>query len=197
MEKLLKVEGVAAVLAIDNIDTDQIISAEYLKITDKSGLGEHLFANWRYNADEKNNRIENEKFVLNQAETRRAKVLIAGDNFGCGSSREHAPWALVDYGIQVVISSSIADIFRNNAYKNGLLPVVVSPEQHKNLLKLNGEEIEVDIESLKIITANETIDFELESFAQYCFLNGMDQLDFLLSHLSSTEKYEQDEAVFR
>jgi len=186
MQAINIITGTAAVLNVANIDTDQIIPAEHLKITDKAGLGRHLFANWRYHADGS----DNAEFVLNQASTRQARILIAGDNFGCGSSREHAPWALVDYGIRVVISCSIADIFRNNSLKNGLLPIVVTPEEHAYLLGLNGQTLTVDVASLTIQCETRLISFQLEPFARYCFLNGMDQLDFLLSHVAQIDAFE-------
>ena len=196
MEALKKISGTAAVLDIENIDTDQIIPAEYLKITNKDGLGEHLFSNWRYHGNSEAEREDNANFVLNKPETKGAKVLIAGDNFGCGSSREHAPWALVDYGIRVVMSSSIADIFRNNSIKNGLLPIVVSKEELNYLKTLNAQEIVVDIENQTVATKDRTIDFDIEPFARYCFLNGMDQLDFLLSKDSEIAKFESNQIVY-
>jgi len=186
MKAVRHIKGTAAVLAVDNIDTDQIIPAEHLKITDKKGLGKHLFSNWRYLADGSNN----QDFVLNQAKTQASKILIAGDNFGCGSSREHAPWALVDFGIQVVISTSIADIFRNNSIKNGLLPILVDKDSHNYLLEQNSREICIDIESQKILCKDREFRFDLEPFTRFCFLNGMDQLDFLMSHSEKITQFE-------
>jgi len=196
MEALKEISGTTAVLDIENIDTDQIIPAEYLKITNKDGLGEHLFSNWRYHGNTEAERVDNQDFVLNKPETKEAKILIAADNFGCGSSREHAPWALVDFGIRVVISSSIADIFRNNSVKNGLLPIVVSEEELADLKKQNAKSVKVDIEAKIIVTEDKTINFEIEPFARYCFLNGMDQLDFLISRDSEISEFESSQKVY-
>ena len=186
MNKFECLNSTIAVLAIDNIDTDQIIASDHLKITDKKGLGKHLFSDWRYLSDGKNN----DEFVLNQAVTKDSKVLVGGDNFACGSSREHAPWALLDYGIQVVISSSIADIFYTNAIKNGLAVIVVSKSQHEFLLAQNGSEIKVDLQQQKIVCQDHVIEFEMEAFARYCLLNGVDQLEFLLGKMDQINSYE-------
>lgn len=186
MNKFEKITTQAAVLAIENIDTDQIIGSDYLKITNKAGLGKHLFADWRYTKDGQ----DNPDFVLNQEATKQAQVIIAGDNFACGSSREHAPWALLDYGIKAVISSSIADIFSSNAKKNGLLPIVVTPAEHEFLLKQNGKTITVDLENQTITCGDQTISFNIEPFARYCFLNGFDELDFLMSHETDIADFE-------
>ncbi|TQV75292.1 3-isopropylmalate dehydratase small subunit [Aliikangiella marina] len=192
MESLKQVETIAAVLPIENIDTDQIIPAEYLKITTKEGLGQHVFSNWRYDSE---GGLE-QGFVLNCRPTNSAKVLIAGDNFGCGSSREHAPWALTDFGIKVVISSSIADIFRNNAVKNGLLPIVVDSNTHQELLQSNGERIKVDIVQQSIHVNGMIYQFKLEPFTRYCFLNGLDQLDFLFKHEQQISDFESRQECF-
>ncbi|MCW9016411.1 MAG: 3-isopropylmalate dehydratase small subunit, partial [Kangiellaceae bacterium] len=168
-EPIKQVEGVAAVIDIENIDTDQIIPAEYLKITNKDGLGEHLFSNWRYFGNSESDRQVNPEFVLNKPETKTARILVAGDNLGCGSSREHAPWALLDFGIQVVVSSSIADIFKNNSVKNGLLPIVVNEDEHQYLLTQNAKQISVDIEKQTISTAEKSFEFQIEPFARFCF----------------------------
>ncbi len=192
MQIVNKVTGTAAVLDISNIDTDQIIPAEHLKITNKKGLGQFLFSNWRYDS----HGAEVKDFVLNKAETRDSSILIAGDNLGCGSSREHAPWALVDFGIKVVISTSIADIFKNNSVKNGLLPVIVSAEEHEFLSGLNGKSITVDIEQQCITAEDKTIAFTLEPFSRYCFLNGMDQLDFILSREEKIDTFEKQQVRY-
>ncbi|WP_444997582.1 3-isopropylmalate dehydratase small subunit [Aliikangiella sp. IMCC44359] len=192
MQVVKQITGIASVIDIENIDTDQIIPAEHLKITNKTGLGKHLFSNWRYNSDGS----EASNFVLNIGSSRKTKILITGDNFGCGSSREHAPWALIDFGIQVVISSSIADIFRNNSVKNGLLPIVVNKESHELLLKQNAKEISVDIENQKIIADEKEINFELEAFTRYCFLNGMDQLDFIISQEARIAAFEKEQVRY-
>ena len=188
MKKFEKLKTKIAVIDIDNIDTDQIIGSDHLKITDKKGLGKHLFSDWRYLS---NGKLDSE-FVLNQEEVKDSKALVAGDNFGCGSSREHAPWALLDFGIEVVISSSIADIFSNNSIKNGLLPIIVSDEQHKILLSMNGEHIEIDLANQEITCEEHKFHFEAESFAKYCLLNGIEQLDFLINNLSDIEQYEKE-----
>jgi 3-isopropylmalate/(R)-2-methylmalate dehydratase small subunit len=187
MKKFTIIRTIAAVIEYDNIDTDQIIGSDYLKTTNKSGLGKNLFSDWRF----MNNGTIKKNFVLNNPITKGAEVLIVGDNFGCGSSREHAPWALLDYGIKAVISSSIADIFFNNSIKNGLLPIRVSKEQHKFLLAKNAVEIEVDLVNLKINCEGKSFTFELEAFDRYCLINGLDQLDFLLGHSSDIDCYEE------
>lgn len=186
MDKFIKLDSRVAVLDIDNIDTDQIIGSDFLKITNKEGLGKHLFSDWRY----LNSGEEDKGFVLNQPKTKGAKVLVTGDNFGCGSSREHAPWALLDFGIKVVITSSIADIFFNNSIKNGLLPIQVTQKEQKFLLSRNGESIQIDLEKQNIVCGDREIFFEIEPFAKYCLLNGMDQIDFLFSQLDQIKEYE-------
>ena len=192
MKAMTHIDGIAAVIPHENIDTDQIIPAAHLSTTQKNGLGQHLFSNWRYDS-QGNQRSD---FVLNQSPTNRCKVLISGDNFGCGSSREHAPWALLDFGIEAVISTSIADIFRNNAIKNGLLPMVVSEGDHQMLMSRSGQTVSIDIESQTIKTAEKSLHFELEPFARYCFLNGMDQLDFLLSNQNEIAVFESQQVRF-
>ncbi len=179
------------VLPVDNVDTDQIIPARHLKGTSRSGLGQVLFADWRYDAQGRPKR----DFVLNRAEARGAQVLVAGDNFGCGSSREHAPWALVDAGFRAVISTSIADIFRNNALKNGLLPIAVTSDVHRRLLAAPGQNVTVDLESRSVTLADGTrAEFEVEPFARYCLLNGVDELSFLLGQADAIEAYERAQA---
>jgi 3-isopropylmalate/(R)-2-methylmalate dehydratase small subunit len=176
-----------AVLPVDNVDTDQIIPARFLKGTSRSGLGRSLFADWRYDAEGR----PRPEFVLNRPEAQGAEVLVAGDNFGCGSSREHAPWALVDAGFRAVISTSIADIFRNNALKNGLLPIVVEPAVHARLLAQAGTPVTVDLETQTVTLADGTrTGFEVEPFARYCLLNGLDELAFLLAQDEAITAYE-------
>jgi len=176
------------VLPLDNVDTDQIIPARFLKVTTKDGLGKHLFADWRYDRAGR----PRSDFILNQDESKGAMILVAGDNFGCGSSREHAPWALVDYGFRAVIGPSIADIFKSNALKNGLLPVVVDSETHEYLLEHPGEEVAVDLERQSLILQDgRQVTFPVDAFARYCLLNAMDEFDFLLAqrgHISTYEK---------
>ncbi len=178
-------------LLINDIDTDQIIPARFLKATDKAGMGDHLFADWRYLPDGS----PNPDFVLNEPEMQGRKVLLAGDNFGCGSSREHAPWALVGYGFRAVISTSFADIFRNNALKNGLLPVEISPDAHRALVAdlerdPNGEVV-IDLESQTItFPGGRTERFPIDAFSRNCLLEGVDQLGYLLNRLELIEAYE-------
>ncbi len=174
-----------------NIDTDQIIPARYLKVTGKNGLDEGLFYDWRYQDDG----TPNPEFVLNQPEYQGAKILLAGDNFGCGSSREHAPWALTGWGIQAIISTSFADIFRNNALKNGLLPVIVDKETHQSLFDLTVEapraEITIDLESLSVgLPGGTSVEFPIEPFARKCLLEGVDQLGYLQTFKDQISAYE-------
>ena len=176
-----------------NVDTDQIIPARFLKVTDKSGLGEALFSDWRYNADGSTKT----DFVLNHSEHQGAQILLAGDNFGCGSSREHAPWALTGWGIRAVISTSFADIFRNNALKNGLLPVVVDTETHKSLFDLVEEvptiELTINLENQTVtLPAGVTLSFPIDKFSKKCLLSGLDQLEYILSHDSRIGAYEAE-----
>ena len=171
----------------DNIDTDQIIPARYLKGTSRSGLGKVLFADWRYDGQGQ----PRADFVLNRNVAKGAEVLVAGDNFGCGSSREHAPWALVDAGFRAVISTSIADIFSNNALKNGLLPIVVEPAVHCRLLAQPGAPVTVDLEAQAVTLSDGTrTKFEVEPFARYCLLNGVDELSFLLGQSDAIAAWE-------
>jgi 3-isopropylmalate/(R)-2-methylmalate dehydratase small subunit len=188
MNRIKTITSAVSVLDIDNIDTDQIIGSDHLKITNKSGLGKHLFSDWRYLSDGSND----ENFILNQSSSKGSKILVAGDNFGCGSSREHAPWALLDYGIEVVISTSIADIFSNNSFKNGLLPIQVDQQQHDYLMAAHGKEISVDLELQLIKCGDQQFSFEVEPFAKYCLLNGLEQLDFLMGQLDQIKQYEKD-----
>ena len=174
-----------------NIDTDQIIPARFLKVTDKAGLGVALFSDWRYNSDGS----PKPDFVLNRAEHQGAQILLAGDNFGCGSSREHAPWALTGWGIRAVISTSFADIFRNNALKNGLLPIIVGAETHQSLFDLIEElpaaELTIDLASQHVSLPNgSSLSFPIDSFSKKCLLNGVDQLGYILSHAAQIEAYE-------
>ena len=191
MTKVRAFTARTVVLPVDNIDTDQIIPARFLKGTSRSGLGRSLFADWRYDAQGR----PRPEFVLNRPEAQGAEVLVAGDNFGCGSSREHAPWALVDAGFRAVISTSIADIFRNNALKNGLLPIVVEPGVHARLLAQPGAPVTVDLEGQAVTLADGTrAGFEVEPFARYCLLNGVDELAFLLAQADAIAAYERAES---
>jgi 3-isopropylmalate/(R)-2-methylmalate dehydratase small subunit len=179
-------------MPIGNIDTDQIIPARFLKTTGKAGLGDKLFADWRYNADG----TPRPDFPLNRPEAQGAQILLAGDNFGCGSSREHAPWALTDYGLRAVVSTSFADIFNNNALKNGLLPVVVDAETHRQLFSLveeaPGDEITIDLASQTLILPDgRGVTFPIDEFSKTCLLEGIDQLGYLLQHNAQISAHEE------
>jgi 3-isopropylmalate/(R)-2-methylmalate dehydratase small subunit len=191
MEPIRVIKSKTVVLPIDNVDTDQIIPARFLKVTSKAGLGANLFADWRYDASGQ----PRPEFVLNRPETKGARILVAGDNFGCGSSREHAPWALVDHGFQAVISTTIADIFRNNALKNGLVPVVVDGGTHAKLLASPGMEVTVDLDTQMLrLSSGTSVKFPLDPFARYCLMNGIDELAFLLQQQEAIGAYEQGAA---
>ena len=176
---------------INNVDTDQIIPARFLKVTDKLGLGKNLFCDWRYLSDGS----PNPEFIINRPEHQGAQILLAGDNFGCGSSREHAPWALTGWGIRAVISTSFADIFRNNSLKNGLLPITVSPELHAQLFEIvqeipNGDWT-VDLEAQAVhLPTGDTFTFDVDPFSRTCLLQGVDELGYLLSFADKIEAYE-------
>jgi len=191
MAKFICLKSRVVVIPNRNIDTDQIIPARFLKVIDKNGLGEALFSDWRYN----NDGSAKPNFVLNQEQNQNAKILLAGDNFGCGSSREHAPWALTAWGISAVISTSFADIFRNNALKNALLPIVVNTDVHQSLLELFTQspesELSIDLASQALdIPTDTTVTFPIDSFAKKCLLTGVDQLGYILSHEALIESYE-------
>ena len=177
-------------LPANDIDTDQIIPARFLKATDKNGMGDNLFADWRYNADGS----PKADFVLNKAESMGAQILLAGDNFGCGSSREHAPWALTAYGFRAVISTSFADIFRSNSLKNGLIPIIVDEETHKMLFDLIEEvpdtELTVDLESETLLFTHGSVTFPIDPFNKTCLLNGVDELGYILGFEKEIAKYE-------
>ena len=183
-------------LSVNDIDTDQIIPARFLKATDKVGMGDNLFADWRYNPDGS----PNMDFVLNQAAYQGAQILLAGDNFGCGSSREHAPWALTGYGFRAVISTSFADIFRNNALKNGLLPIFVDAETHRTLFELTEEaarvEVTVDLASQTItLPGGHVVSFPIDNFSKTCLLNGMDELGYIQGFAKKITEYEERKAL--
>ena len=175
----------------ENVDTDQIIPARFLKTISKKGLGNNLFSDWRYNEDGS----PNSDFVLNQADAQGAKVLLAGDNFGCGSSREHAPWSLMDYGFTAVISTSFADIFRNNSLKNGLLPIIVDEDTHAQLMSIVAEEpstqIEVDLAAQRVVLPDgRSVEFPIDNFSKTCILEGLDQLGYLQKQEAHIAAYE-------
>jgi 3-isopropylmalate/(R)-2-methylmalate dehydratase small subunit len=176
------------VLPGSNIDTDQIIPARFLTTTTREGLGRSLFADWRYDAQG----APRPDFVLNRPEAEGCRILVAGRNFGCGSSREHAPWALLDYGLQAVISTEIADIFRSNSLKNGFLPVVVDQATSDWLVANPGVDVTLDVaETTLTLPTGTRVKFPLEDFSRYCLLNGVDELGFLLDRRAQIEAYEQ------
>jgi len=176
------------VLPTSNIDTDQIIPARFLTATSKAGFGKHLFADWRFDAAG-NSRAD---FALNKPEARGAQILVAGRNIGCGSSREHAAWALQDFGFAAVVSTEFADIFRTNSLKNGLVPVLVDEATHAWLIANPGAELTIDVEAGTVTLPNGTVaPFPLEGFARYCLLNGVDELGYLLSKGAAISSYEQ------
>jgi len=188
MKAVTRIHSRTAVLADENIDTDRIIPARFLTTTERAGLGKLCFNDWRYLPDGG----DNPAFPLNQPQAKGCAILVAGRNFGCGSSREHAPWALLDFGIQAVLCSEIADIFRNNALKNGLLAIVVSEAEHRWLLDHPGTELSIDVEGQYIaLPDGGRIPFQLEPFARHCLLNGVDQLGYLLQHDDAIAHYEQ------
>ncbi len=191
MEPITTFSGTSIVLPIENIDTDQIIPARFLTAIDKQGMGDHLFADWRYDGEGQ----PRPDFVLNQPAAHHAQILIAGHNFGCGSSREHAPWALQGFGFKAVISTYFADIFSNNALKVGLLPVMVEADAHARLVSLCTMEpdtqLTVDLATQQVRLPDGTaISFPIDAFAKYCLLNGVDQLGFLQSQEASIAQYE-------
>jgi 3-isopropylmalate/(R)-2-methylmalate dehydratase small subunit len=187
MEPIRVIQSRTVVLPRDNVDTDQIIPARFLKGTDKKGLGKALFSDWRYDASG----APRPDFVLNRPEAAGCRILVAGDNFGCGSSREHAPWALVDHGIRAVVSTRIADIFRSNALKNGLVPVVLDPANHARFLAAPGAEVTVDLQARTItLPGGGTASFSIDAFARHCLLNGVDELGFLLSQDPAISVFE-------
>ena len=192
MQPFTTLSGVAAPLPMVNVDTDMIIPKQFLKTTKRTGLGSALFFEMRTRPDGS----ENPDFVLNKPAYKNAKLLIAGANFGCGSSREHAPWALLDYGIHAVLSSEIADIFRGNSLKNGLLAVVVSEGEHRYLLKHPGIELAIDVaEGFIELPDGGRFTFELEPFARHCLLSGVDQLGFLVQHEKEIAAFEEKRAA--
>jgi 3-isopropylmalate/(R)-2-methylmalate dehydratase small subunit len=192
MEKFDKHSGVAAPLNMINIDTDKLIPKQFLKTIKRTGLGQYLFNEIRFNADGS----ENKDFILNKPAYRDASILIAGDNFGCGSSREHAPWALLDFGVKCVISTSFADIFFNNCFKNGILPIVVSKEQLDQLMDdaNNGANsiLDIDLENQQIGRPNgDKINFEIDEFRKHCLINGLDDIGLTMQKQDSIGDFEK------
>ena len=185
--KIDTIESKTVVLPIDNIDTDQIIPARFLKTTSMAGLGDNLFLDWRYLADGS----PNPDFPLNKPSAKGATILITGDNFGCGSSREHAPWALVQYGFKAIISTSFADIFKGNALKNGLLPIVIPADIHAELLKWPGIALKIDLASQTVTLAGgRTVEFPIDPFAKHCLLEGVDELGYMINQEPAIAAYE-------
>ena len=182
MEPFKTLESKTVVLPLDNVDTDQIIPARFLTVTTRDGMGKNLFADWRLDPD----------FVLNQPASTGAMILVTGENFGCGSSREHAAWALVDYGFRAVVSTSLADIFKNNAVKNGLLPVEVDAKTHRELVQSPGAPVVIDLEKKTLsLPDGRVASFTLDGFALHCLLNGIDQLDFLMQREDAIRALEE------
>ena len=192
MEPFVRFESVLAVLPQENIDTDQIIPARFLTTTERAGIGRGCFADWRFDADGN----ERADFPLHRPELRGAGIIAAGRNFGCGSSREHAPWALLDYGIRVVISTRIADIFRNNALKNGVLPLVVSEQDWQCIAAFQAQKLIVDLDALQIqLPDGSAIAFQVDAFARECLLKGVDQLGYLLLQENAIDAFERNRAA--
>lgn len=192
MEPFTTLTSKYAPLPYNDVDTDQIIPASYLKVTNKDGLAEGLFSRWRYQSDG----TPDPDFALNKPEHQGAEILLAGDNFGCGSSREHAPWALMGYGFRAVISTSFADIFRNNALKNGLLPVAVDAETYKQLLSLVAEEpetaVSIDLAAQTVtLPDGRAVPFPIDAFSKNCMLQGVDQLGYLLQQSDRVAAFEK------
>ncbi len=188
MEPITAIRSRTVVLPFDDIDTDQIIPARFLTTTTKDGLGQNLFSDWRYDRDG-NPRAD---FVLNTPAARGAQVLVGGRNFGCGSSREHAPWALVDFGLRAVISTQIADIFRNNSLKNGFVPVIVDADTHRWLLANPGVEVTIDLATATLaLPDGRKVQFPIDGFARYCLMNGIDQLGYLMQQEQAIAAFER------
>ena len=190
MQKFTSIKGVPTYLPIVNIDTDMIIPKQFLKTIKRTGLGKNLFFELRY--DEKGNEIKD--FILNKKPHNNSKILIAGKNFGCGSSREHAPWALLDFGITCVISSSYADIFYNNCFKNGILPIILKEEKIKELSEYSNrkEEISVGLREQKIIYGNNEVEFDIDPFKKQCLLEGLDDIALSLEKSDKITSFEKD-----
>ena len=198
MEKFEKLTGIAAPMPLVNIDTDMIIPKQFLKTIKRSGLGVHAFDEMRYLADGS----ENPDFVLNKPQYREAQILVAGDNFGCGSSREHAPWALADFGVKAIVSTSFADIFYNNCFKNGMLPIVL-PQEAVDVLMKDAEKgsnarMTVDLENQTVTTSDgESFTFELDPFRKHCLMNGLDDIGLTMEKVTAIDSFESQSAQSR
>jgi 3-isopropylmalate/(R)-2-methylmalate dehydratase small subunit len=187
MIKFTPFESQLVPLPIDNIDTDQIIPARFLKTISKAGLGDQLFYDWRYDAEGK----PKPDFILNSAEAKASQILLAGDNFGCGSSREHAPWALTQYGFRAVISTSFADIFKQNSLKNSLLPIVVPRDIHAELFRNPNAAVKIDLASQTVkFSGNRSVEFPVDPFAKHCLLEGIDELGYILQQEQAISAFE-------
>ena len=182
----MQISSKTVVFAVDNIDTDQIIPARFLKTISKVGLGDQLFYDWRYDASG----APKPDFVLNTEAAKGAEVLVAGDNFGCGSSREHAPWALTQFGFKAVLSTSFADIFKGNSLKNGLLPIVVPADVHQTLIKSPGAIVKIDLASQTLSVDGKTVEFPIDAFSKHCLLEGVDELGYILKQDAAISSYE-------
>ncbi|MBD3386622.1 3-isopropylmalate dehydratase small subunit [candidate division KSB1 bacterium] len=196
MKPFIKITSRYVTLPVNDIDTDQIIPARYLKITDKAGLGDNCFYDWRYHSDGS----PKEECILNREEAKKAEVLVAGDNFGCGSSREHAPWALSGYGFRAIISTGFADIFRSNALKNGLLPIVVDAGTLNTLIErgnpISADAVTIDLETQTLqLPHGKRILFDIDVFSKTCLLQGIDQLGYLLKYQDEISAYEAGHAA--
>ena len=189
MESFDKINGIAAPMPEINIDTDAIIPKQFLKTIERKGLGKYLFYDRRFDQEGK----KNNSFILNRKPWDKSSVIVAGDNFGCGSSREHAPWALLDFGIKCVISSSFADIFYNNSFKNGLLPIVIDKDGLEKLIEFakNGEDISVNLKDQIIISHNSIFKFNIDSFRKHCLLNGLDDIGITMEKSNLIDNYEK------
>ena len=188
MKKFTAFQSRMVAIPLDNIDTDQIIPARFLKTISKDGLGDQLFCDWRYDAEGK----PKPDFILNQPESKTRQILLAGDNFGCGSSREHAPWALTQYGFRAVISTSFADIFRNNSLKNSLLPIVVPRDVHAELFKDPNGNVKVDLATQTLtLPSGRAVQFPIDEFPKHCMLEGIDELGYILQQDQAITAFEQ------
>lgn len=188
MQAMRQLNSRTVVLPVNDVDTDQIIPARFLTTTSREGLGRHLFHDWRYRDDGS----ANPEFVLNSPAARGCEILVAGRNFGCGSSREHAAWALLDFGIKAVISTEFADIFRSNSLKNGLLPILVQPKLHERLMQCPGDPVRIDLTTTTLTLADgSAATFPIDAFARYCLMEGTDQLGFLQNHLGDIIRFEE------
>ena len=190
MEPFTKIKSIVTPLDKVNVDTDQIVPKQFLKLVKKSGFGKFLFYNWRFDNDEK----PILDFILNDEKLKSSKILVTGDNFGCGSSREHAVWALKDYGFSVIIAPSFADIFYSNCFKNGILPITLDSQTTENLLKISSE-IEIDLENQKILTESGFVPFEIDSYKKKILLEGLDDIALTLQHEDKINEFEKKSVI--